>query len=237
MPQNKDNIPTKAGKRSARSKKRTSRGKSRRAIDRLFGSGSRIDVLWTMMKHAGHGLLLPEIIDLSGRSSKDVKRALEILASMGLVERYTIDSKATGTRHAARYALSKDHPLAGPLRKILECSLPQGSIYRLREALKEIPGIDVAFVFGSFAESTQQTGSDIDVMIVGRQDRNAIDAKIPDLERAIGREVQAISYTPGEWRKAYEKRDHFVVSMMETEKIFIFGNAGVLERITLGDER
>jgi predicted nucleotidyltransferase len=137
-----------------------------------------------------------------------------------------------GLHGRTRYYLNKNDPWIAPLRILLECAV--GGLDILFEQLLGIPDIKVAFVFGPFAISEQQRGSDIDLMIMGKQDPLVLDDLIPSLEKRIGREIQVVTYTPDEWRKAFEKRSHFVVSLMEAPKIYLVGNALELGRIALG---
>jgi predicted nucleotidyltransferase len=236
MPQKRDNLP---GIES-----------DRRPIDLLFGSGVRVDVLWCLMQNPSIGLELSEIISATGRSRKEVKRAIVILEKLGLVRRLKsaggvmararmhvlfneewLDEK--GKRNGrTRYFLNEDHPWIKPLRQLLESTV--GSIDIIRSVFRDIAGIEVAFVFGSFAISEQGPESDIDLLVVGDHDQSSLFNVISGLEEKVAREVQLVVYTPDEWRKGFEERSHFVVSLMEAPKIFIIGNFKKLYEISTG---
>jgi predicted nucleotidyltransferase len=221
----------------------------KRPIDLLFGSGARLDVLWCLMRYGYHGLMLSEIAQSSQRSLKDVQRALSVLQDVGLITRVTgvggalpgqIDPAASGHRSGSRpesrgrtrYYLSQLHPWIPPLRMLLECAL--GGVDLIREKLSGVAGIRVAFLFGSFATSEQNRESDIDLMAIGTHDQLALEGDIPELEKRVGREIQVISYSPDEWRKKFEERSHFVVSLMDAPKVYLIGDARELEKIVLG---
>jgi predicted nucleotidyltransferase len=229
--------------------------RDRRQIDLLFGSGARVDVLWCLMLNPTIGLEQSEIMHLTERSLKDVQRALSILQELDLVVKVTGLSGEQGVMPSAylhkfnspewveehnkgqwrtRYHLVENNPWIPPLRMLFECAI--GGLDLIKRSLRGIPNIFIAFVFGSFATSEQNSESDIDLMVIGNHDSRCLGDKIISLEKRIGREIQLITYTPGEWRKAFQDRSHFVVSLMEAPKIYLMADAVELQKITLGSE-
>jgi len=198
---------------------------ARRPVDLLFGSGVRVDVLWCLMNF-DLGLDQNEIVHTTGRSIKDVQRALKILSGLGLI------TKSLTPQNRTRYYLAVDNPWLIPLRTLLECAI--GGLDILKDNLREIPGISVAFVFGSFATSDQTPTSDIDLMVIGEFDEDGLLKIISGLEKKIGREIQLINNTPSEWYNAVQERKHFITSLMESPKIFLKGSKDDLDRIALG---
>jgi hypothetical protein len=43
-----------------------------------------------------------------------------------------------------------------------------------------------------------------------------------------------IARSPAEWREKFKARDHFVMSLIDSPKIYLVGDASKLESITLG---
>jgi predicted nucleotidyltransferase len=68
----------------------------------------------------------------------------------------------------------------------------------VRDALHDVPGIDAAFVFGSFAKGTAVRESDVDVFIVESPDvdRRLLHRQLAEAGVVMNREVNAIRYTP-----------------------------------------
>lgn len=84
-----------------------------------------------------------------------------------------------------------DSPLAAPLREIL--TVVSGPVVLLREEFERIDGIESAFLYGSFAARLRGVDGpsphDIDVIIVGRPDVDAIYEACGRVEPAVHRPV------------------------------------------------
>jgi predicted nucleotidyltransferase len=216
-------------------------------IDLLFGSGARVDILLAYLQHSDKWLGPRELQFITGRSLSDIRRNNEILSKIGLINIYDVGENRTPrnipeeTNHVGKehrmfrnhYILNNEHPWIPALRMLLERSI--GSLNILQKTLSRLNGVEVAFVFGSYATSEQSPESDIDLMVIGDQTLMTLVEPISEVEKKVGREVSIVAYTPDEWRKAFEERSHFVVSMMEAPKTFLVGNQLKLDKITLGD--
>jgi hypothetical protein len=76
----------------------------------------------------------------------------------------------------------------------------------LGERLRGITGIDQAYVFGSWARRYEgETGpppADVDVMIVGNADPDAVEAACLAAGRKLGLEINPIVLSGEEWRRS-----------------------------------
>jgi predicted nucleotidyltransferase len=256
MPRKNVKIPQKDGKKNKHPPvKKTKTSAERRPIDLLFGSGARVDVLWCLMRNPAVGLEQSEIIHATKRSLKDVQRSLSILQELGLVVKIRGLSGQQGATSLGdihlidtpewmegqmevhgrtRYYVVENDPWIAPLRMLLECAI--GGLDLVKHKVREIQGVYVSFIFGSMATSDQKPYSDIDLMVIGDHDQLKLDDEIAILEKRIRREIQVISYTPGEWREAYQKKAHFVVSLMEAPKIFLKSDNQELMDIAVGSK-
>jgi len=217
---------------------------SEREIDWLFGSGTRVDVLWCFLQNPDEWLGSRDLEKLTGRSQSDCRRNMKILSNLGLIKNVrsghcapqdlgtvltTIEKEIR--LFGNRFILNKNHPWIPPLRMLLEKSI--GGLRILSEAVRKLPDIDVAFVFGSFSTSEQTPLSDIDLMVIGKHSLMTLAEPIAEVEERIGRDIQIIAYSPEEWQNKFKERNHFVASLMGSPKIFIVGDAVKLEKITI----
>lgn len=216
----------------------------------LFGSNTRVLVIWTLLNNPDDGFTQAEIARATGSDPKDVQRALDILKQLNLARGLTafgcisslheaanlnleeIERTSVGTK---RYRLNKDHPWVPGLKIILENS-HLGGIHILKQELIKFPveklKPDAAFVFGSFAVGEQTPESDIDLIVIGCHDRAALAEIIDKVEGRIRRDINYIEYTPVEWAKALRENDFFLKSIMEKLKVFLIGNDERLEQIS-----
>src|SRR5829696_5197205 len=93
---------------------------------------------------------LREVQRVLGLGSASAQRDLDRLVTLGALER-----RRDGRRVC--YAVAERPPVWGPIRTLLGASDPAAL---LRDALRDVPGIAAAFVFGSTAAGTARPQSD-----------------------------------------------------------------------------
>jgi predicted nucleotidyltransferase len=204
-----------------------------------MGSGARVDLLWVYLVNPDRWFGPRELERLTGRALRDIQRNNEILAGVALIESATPLAIETATKRlrgtgvsTKRYRLNQSHPWVPAIRMLLESSI--GSLHILCEELKKMGGIDVAFVFGSYATSEQTPESDIDLMVIGRHTLKSISGPIGKLEKRTNREINVVTYSPEFWAQSFGNRNHFVTSLMESPKVFLIGDQTRLDKITEG---
>ena len=123
-----------------------------------------------------------------------VSREARRLLDAGLLDGRRV-GRATELRPAA------DNPATAPLRQLLVVTL--GPARLLEQAMADVPGIDAAFVHGSWAARYHgEPGpppADIDVAVVGSATLKAVRAACRSLEATIGREVNPVVLSRSEW--------------------------------------
>ena len=223
------------------SKKNNIQSAGKRSIDKLMGSGARVDLLWVYLVNPDRWFGTRELERLTGRALRDVQRNNEILAETGMIESGTprgIEAPAVQSMESEssvrRHRLNQAHPWVPAVRMLLENSI--GSLHLIRVELKKTDGIDVAFVFGSYATSEQTPESDIDLMIIGKHTLKTISGLISKLEKRTNREINAVTYSPEFWAKSFRDRNHFVMSLMESPKVFLVGDQARLDDISAGHD-
>jgi predicted nucleotidyltransferase len=203
-------------------------------LDIIFGSSTRVKVLWAFISNPETFFGPRDLERICKRSYEDVRRVTSQLYTLGLIR-----ARLTGTNEPSEqqstiihhpFCLNKNHPWIKPLRVLLEREL--GIVKAVEEKLNELGDISVAFIFGSFARGEQRPESDVDLVVIGGHTLETLVEPISEVEERINREVQLFTYTPREWRRKVKARDHFVVSMMETEKVFLVGSDERLAGIT-----
>jgi predicted nucleotidyltransferase len=119
------------------------------------------------------------------------------------------------------FKLNKNHPLYKELKSIFLKTV--GAEGRLKEILKGIKNINIAFIFGSFAKGKEDTFSDIDLMIIGDPDENELVSKIIEIEKELDREINYHIFSPIDWKKRLKEKDSFLENVLSQPKIFLIG--------------
>jgi predicted nucleotidyltransferase len=188
----------------------------------LFGRTRRA-VLALLYGHADEEFYLRQIIRAAGVGQGSMQRELKMLVGSGLVLR-----RALGRQ--VYFKANPDSPVYAELRSLLLKTAGVADV--LREALAPLAArIEVAFVYGSVARGDERRASDVDVMVIGDASFADVSQALGPAQQRLGREVNPTVYSPAEYRKKLAAGHHFVRSVTEREKLFLFGNEHDFRRL------
>ena len=150
---------------------------------------------------------LTDIAAQVGIPVSSVHREIERAESAGLVE-----SRKIGNTRLVR--ANTDSPYYPGLADVLVKAFGPPRV--LREALLPIDGIAAAYIFGSWAASlagddNERPVGDIDLLLLGAPDRDALYAALSNAEQRLGRPVQA-TIRPPDWLTAGTDNFHATVT-------------------------
>lgn len=114
----------------------------------------------------------------------------------------------------------------------------------LRPAFAEVPGIQAAFIYGSFARDDVHDRSDVDVFVLGAEAnglefRHAIASAALEVGGFLGREVNVTRFTPERLasRLAEGRSSQFIQSVLSSEKNWLIGDEAALRQVTRAASR
>ena len=88
-----------------------------------------------------------------------------------------------------------------------------------------------AYVFGSVAAGKEKAGSDIDLMVIGSVSLRTLAGRLAGVAERLGREINPHCLTEAEYFKRCEKKDHFISSVIRSERKMIIGDERELRRL------
>ncbi len=188
----------------------------------LFGSKARVKVLALFMLNPASEFYLREIARRTDLPVRAAERTVQALTKIGLLRRQK-------RGNSVYYSVEPSFPVIQELKSIFLKTVGLG--YRLRRAIAEKGGADIAFVFGSYAKNQENLASDVDVFIVGDVSSRELAPVLNELEEELGREINATVFTAGELRTRIDNQDHFVRSVLRGPKLFLIGDEDALERL------
>ena len=158
-----------------------------------------------------------ELIRDAGTGSGAAQRELARLEESGLIV-----SRRIG--HQKHYQANAASPLFPELRNIVLKTV--GLAEPLRDALKPLSSvIRAAFVYGSVAKATDQSASDIDLMIISDSlTYGDVFGALERVTRTLGRKVNPTVYTVAEFSKRSETENAFVTRVLEQPKLWVIGS-------------
>lgn len=163
----------------------------------IFRSQNQVAILAHLLINSSQEFTLPDLARATGASQPTVWREVERLGEAGLVR----------TRNVGRSKLvqaDRESPYFPDLLSLLTKLM--GPVVWLRRRLALVPGVALAYIFGSWARRHEgepgEDPADIDVLVVGDADPETVDAAIADLPEVLGRPVNAVVVSENEWRTA-----------------------------------
>lgn len=191
-------------------------------LEEFLLSRTRARLVAAFALRPGERLYLREISRLIKADVRAVKQEVDRLERLGFLK-----SQASGNR---RYVeVNENFPLYPELKAIALKTLGLGDA--LREALTQMLGIQVAFVYGSVAKGEERPGSDLDLFILGHVSGPLLHKTLAKSEAALKREVNTSRFTAEEVRQRLKKQDSFIKDIISGPKIFIIGTDDELARL------
>lgn len=152
----------------------------------IFRSQQQAELLALLLGDPQLELSLTDLAEQTGIPHPSVYREVERAEAAGLVT-----SRRIGRTRLVR--ANTDSPYYDGLADVLTKAFGVPAV--LSEAIRRLQGIDEAYVFGSWAarhagERGIRPVGDIDLLVLGTPDRDALYDAVHTAERSLGREVQ-----------------------------------------------
>ena len=180
-------------------------------ILKITKSKTREKILLLFFLDVDKRFYLRELERILGISVANIRRELISLQKMGLFVREKDGNQVY-------YSLDKRSPVFDEVKKIVSKTI--GVEASLKVGLKEVKGIERAFIFGSFAKGEETSSSDIDVMIIGNVNEDSLIAVISKLEKDLNREINYHLLDKDEWNEGKTKKS-FLKNILSHAKIEI----------------
>lgn len=160
-----------------------------------------------------------EMARQSGFSEASLRQEMRKLNSLGLVT-----NRRSGNR--TYFRANHNHPLYPDIHQLVIKTV--GMVDVLAAAFDKAD-IDLAFVFGSIAQSKEAGHSDVDLMVISGIGLRQLTSLLSGLPEKIGREINPHIMTKKEYRERYQSEDHFVRNVITGPRLFIIGTENDFE--------
>lgn len=133
--------------------------------------------------------------------AKNLDKKLKELEVLGLFK-----SELNGNQKY--YYVNENFPLFQEYKKIIAKTI--GIEHLLKSVLKNINGIEEAYIFGSYSKNQLDVSSDIDLLIIGNHKALKAQKAILPVQNQLNREINIIDMTKEEFEERKNKKDPFL---------------------------
>jgi len=182
--------------------------------DLIFGQ-TRGRVLELLYGHPSEKFFIRQISRHAGASAGNVRRELEILSQVGLLDRSVSGNQVY-------YQANRAHPVFAEMHSLIAKTV--GVFQLLGSALAPLAHrISLAFVYGSMAKQDESAASDVDLIIVGDVTLDEVLTALAPIEQAIARPINPTVYSQKEFDSKIQSGNHFLLAVLRGEKVILLG--------------
>jgi DNA-binding transcriptional ArsR family regulator len=196
-----------------------------RTLDALLPK-TRQGILAAMLVQPEKAWYGSELAQRLGVPSSSLQRELQDLTEAGIL-------KTHKQGRMVYYQANRESPVFPDLRGLLLKTA--GLVDVLAQALKPVASkVTTAFVYGSIAAGSEDSNSDIDLMVVGEVSPQDLALPLRRARESLGREINPTVYTPAEFGRKRAAGDHFLTQVLDKPRLIVLGNKDELGKVAGG---
>lgn len=181
----------------------------------LFPNRYRRKLFAILWLQPGRWTHLRELARLAQASAGTLKKELDLLCSVGLIEQRKMGNQT-------QFCVNTQHPTYPELSGLVKKTIGLKDV--LANALQPVASnIEVAFVFGSIAQATEGAASDVDLMVIGQSTFGEVANALYEAQTSLAREINPKVMTREEWVTKKIAGQPFVQDVLTKPKLFILG--------------
>jgi predicted nucleotidyltransferase len=188
----------------------------------LVGNETTARILALLSSIAGDELHTNEIIRRINGNPTGVQRALLKSQANGL-----ITSRRVGNLRLWR--MDPQNPLYASMREVF--ARTRGIPAQLAKVLAKMPGVRLAFLFGSYVTAQDNPTSDIDLFVIGSPDWLQLSEAVRAAGHQLGRVVNPIVWSESELANPPAANRVFLDSILSEPMMWLVGNREALDKI------
>lgn len=173
-------------------------------LEQLFSSKTRVKLLTLFLLNTDQKYFVREITRMLKEQLNSVRRELNKLEKMGLIQSETIKQKKY-------YGINPEFEYLNEFRGFI---LKAGEVIQkiVGDKLKAMTGVKLVILTGAFVN---REDSESDILIVGKVNKNRLSRLIKDMEGELGRELRYVLLEPSEYEFRMNMGDQFLVALVD----------------------
>jgi hypothetical protein len=200
-------------------------------IEQLFGSKTRVKLLQLFYSNPNRSFYVREITRKIDEQINSVRRELANLLSVGLITSDTSNNKVY-------YEVNQKYEFFTPLQEIFGGGIAKSRrgtrtaksielpLHDDTSDLKALGNVEIAVLMGQF---TRDKTADVDVLIVGNVNQNALNKYVTDLERQEGKDLRYTVFSLDDFTYRLQIKDRFTANVLRAKKQVLVDKPGLLD--------
>lgn len=181
-------------------------------IDQLFGSKTRVKLLYLFYNNTGRPFYVREITRKIEEQINSVRRELANLLSIGIITSVSQNNKLF-------YEVNQKSTYYKPLKQIFTTVGEEMPIAKEADSshkrFRDLGAVDIAYLLGSFVRDSSMP---VDIFIVGDINRAKLTKLVKELEQEEGRELNYTTMTRQEFDYRRDINDRFLTDILNAKK-------------------
>ncbi len=190
------------------------------SLERLFRSRAQILILKLLFLNPATEFHLNDIARKAGLAPSVAAKGCAVLLSLGLV-------KKSMRGNLTLYEINNESVIHEELKRIF---MKYELLDELLASKLRTERVKYALIYGSFAKGTEGGRSDIDLLVVGSIDEDALLKSINEVERKTGREVNYVLWNEKEFAEKVRNQIPLIREMSKTPVMMIVGEESEFKR-------
>ena len=193
-------------------------------IDSLFGSKTRVKLLYLFLNNLEKSFYVREITRMIDEQINSVRRELANMVSVGIVKQDAIDNKLY-------YSVNEDYPYVKPLMVIFsdknnDDKKPASASWE--DSIKRIRGLKIAITAGKLDIGSIAS---VDLLLVGdNMSALAIKNLIKRIEKAKKSEINYAIMTYNDFYYRMSVKDRFIMDMIRNKHSVLLDTEGIMRK-------
>lgn len=184
-------------------------------IDQLFGSKTRVKLLYLFYSNPNRSFYVREITRKIDEQINSVRRELSNLLSIGII-------RSDSTNNRLYYEVNQDHEFYQPLQTIFSSANTNSKLANAQsnqeKRFRDIGSIKAAYLMGKFV---RDTANSVDMVIVGDVNKTKLESLVTDLEKEEGFEINYTVLSAADFEYRNTINDRFIKDIINAKKTAI----------------
>lgn len=183
-------------------------------LDKIFGSRLRSKLIGWLFSHTEEEFFVSQLAKLLNEKTASISRELARLNRAGIL-------LSTRQGKQVNFQVNPSFFFFPELKRLVQKTV--GVPGQLSQLLSRLTGVRQAMLYGPYGRGDEETGSDIDLLIIGDVDCDMLDDLLEGLESRLSLTVNCLVYGPEEFDEKVKAGNRFLLDVLGDDFVMLVG--------------